>query len=70
MLRTLSKLGIERNFFNWVKSGYQKTPQQTLYLLVKTECFHCAIRNKADCFLSQIGRKYLQNIYLIKDLYP
>lgn len=29
---------------------------------MKTECSHCAIRNEADCFLSQIGRKYLQNI--------
>ena len=34
-ITTLSKLGIERNFFNLIKNSYQKTIQVTSYLVVR-----------------------------------
>ena len=46
LIKTLRKLGIERNLINLIKDIYQKNLKLALHLMVKDLCFSPEIRNK------------------------
>ena len=57
MIKTLSKLGIEGNFFNQIKNIYKKPTANIVLYCEKLKAFALRYKTKMSPFQYHIGRK-------------